>query len=282
MCELLAMSSRHATRLTFSLEALSSHSAAPGVSRDGWGVAYYQDHDVALFREPSAASDSPLVRYLEHQGPQTTLAISHIRHATQGVVSLANTQPFVRELSGATHTFAHNGDLAGIERSGLLLSDRYAPVGRTDSEFAFCALLDRLHQLCGRSRSRPCIEERLDVVAAFAAELRVLGPANFLYADGDTLFAHGHRRLQPSTGCITPPGLHVLSQHCAEAQTGVYGEGVSVAGGFQQVGLVASFPLSAEGWRPLAEGEVLAISAGEVRGSRRASLAGRPQSSKSS
>ena len=56
MCELLAMSSRHATRLTFSLEALSSHSAAPGVSRDGWGVAYYQDHDVALFREPSAAS----------------------------------------------------------------------------------------------------------------------------------------------------------------------------------------------------------------------------------
>jgi len=220
---------------------------APGVSRDGWGVAYYQGHDVALYREPSAASDSPLVRYLEYQGPKTTLAISHIRHATQGVVSLANTQPFVREFAGAMHTFAHNGDLAGIERSGLLLSDRYAPVGHTDSEFAFCTLLNRLHQLHGRSQSRPSIEERLDVVAAFAAELRVLGPANFLYADGDTLFAHGHRRFQPSTG-ITPPGLHVLSRHCAEAQTSVDGEGVSVAGGFQEVVLIASFPLTDAHW----------------------------------
>ena len=269
MCELLAMSSRHATRLTFSLEALSSHSAAPGVSRDGWGVAYYQGHDVALFREPGAASDSPLVRYLESQGPKSTLAISHIRHATQGVASLANTQPFVREFAGAMHTFAHNGNLVGIERSSLLLSDRYAPVGRTDSEFAFCALLDRLHQLQGQSLSRPSTEDRLDVLAAFAAELRALGPANFLYADGDTLFAHGHCRFQPSTGRITPPGLHVLSRHCVEAQTSVDGEGMSVAGGFQEVVLVASFPLSDADWQPLAEGEVIAICAGQLIGSRR-------------
>ena len=270
MCELLAMSSRQATRLTFSLEALSSHSAAPGVSRDGWGVAYYQDNDVALFREPSAASDSPLVRHLESQGPSTTLAISHIRHATQGTVSLANTQPFVRECAGAMHAFAHNGNLAGIERSAMQLADRYRPVGNTDSELAFCALLERLSQARGRSWHRPSLEERLDLIAAFAAELRPLGPANFLYADGDTLFAHGHRRIQPSTGCIAPPGLHVLSRHCDLAQTSVDGQGISVAGGFQQVTLVASLALSAEGWRPLAEGEVIAISAGEVRGSRRA------------
>ncbi len=269
MCELLAMSSRHAARLTFSLEALSSHSAAPGVSRDGWGVAYYQGTDVALFREPSAASDSPLVRHLESQGPKTTLAISHIRHATQGAVSLANTQPIVREFAGAMHVFAHNGDLAGIGRSGLQVTSRHHPVGNTDSELAFCALLERMQQACGRSHQWPSLEVRLDVVAAFAAELRTLGPANFLYADGDALFAHGHRRFQPASGSIAPPGLHVLSRHCDLAQTSVDGDGVSVAGGFQDVVLVASFPLSEADWHPLAEGEVIAISAGQVRGSRR-------------
>jgi len=254
--------------MTFSLEALSSHSDAPGVSRDGWGVAYYEGNDVALFREPGAASDSPLVRYLESQGPRTPLGISHIRHATQGVVDLANTQPFLREFNGAMHAFAHNGNLVGIERSGLQVADRYRPVGTTDSELAFCALLEHLRQTHERLRQRPSLEQRLDAIAAFAAELLTLGPANFLYADGDTLFAHGHRRLQPSTGRIEPPGLHILSRHCTLAQTSVEGEGLSVAGGFQDVVLVASFPLSTECWQPLAEGEVIAIAAGKVCGSR--------------
>ncbi len=269
MCELLAMSTRHATRLTFSLQALSSHSAAPGMSRDGWGVAFYQGNDVALFREPGAASDSPLVRHLESGGPSTTLAISHIRHATQGAVSLANTQPFVRELAGSAHVFAHNGDLLGGEAARILVADRYRPVGTTDSELAFCALLERLHDALGRSRQLPCLERRLDVVAAFAADLRTLGPANFLYADGDALFAHSHRRFQPATGSIAPPGLHVLSQRCPQAQTTIDVQGVSVAGGFQEVVLVASFPLSDEGWRPLAEGEVIAVRSGQISGSRR-------------
>ena len=111
MCELLAMSSSRPAQLTFSLQTLAARGDAAGSTHDGWGVAFYQGKDVALFREPSAAADSALVRFLESQGPATYLAISHIRHATQGTISLANTQPFVRELGGRTHVFAHNGDL---------------------------------------------------------------------------------------------------------------------------------------------------------------------------
>ncbi len=43
----------------------------------------------------------------------TRLLISHIRHATRGALSLANTQPFGREFGGRTHLFAHNGRLEG-------------------------------------------------------------------------------------------------------------------------------------------------------------------------
>ncbi|MDO8777438.1 MAG: class II glutamine amidotransferase [Burkholderiaceae bacterium] len=264
MCELLAMSSRQPTRLTFSLEALAARSGAASGTRDGWGAAFYQGHDAALFREPAAASDSPLVRFLETQGPSTTLALSHIRRATLGTVTLANTQPFVRELAGRTHVFAHNGHLPGIDQSRNFAHARFHPVGETDSEHAFCALMARLCDLWRPSFAPPPIEERLAVVAAFAADLRQLGPANFLYADGEVLFAHGHRRIQSATGRIEPPGLFLLSRQCSHAHESVQAQGLSIAPGFQEVTLIASVPLSNEAWRPLDEGEIVAVSAGRL------------------
>ena len=266
MCELLAMSCSRPARLTFSLETLAAHGAAGGRHRDGWGAAFYQDKDVALFREPRAAGDSPLVRFLESQGPSTTLAISHIRRATRGAVSLSNTQPFARQLAGCMHVFAHNGDLPGIERAETLACGRYRPLGATDSEHAFCALLERMHELWTSPAQLPALDKRLAVVAQFAADLRRLGPANFLYADGDTLFAHGDRRLNPSTGDVRPPGLFLLSRRCPAADEAVHVEGVSVAPGFQELSLIASVSLTGEDWRPLAEGELVAVSAGRVIG----------------
>ena len=269
MCELLAISSQRPARLTFSLAALAAHAAADGRSRDGWGAAFFQDRDVALFREPSAAGDSPLVRFLETHGPATTLAISHIRRATRGATSLANTQPFARQLAGRMHVFAHNGDLPGIEDCMPFATDRYRPLGGTDSEHAYCALLERIHELWGSSDLIPPLDKRIAVVAKFAAALRGLGPANFLYADGDTLFAHGHRRIQAS-GQVLPPGLFLLARRCAHADEAVHANGVSVAPGFQQVLLIASVPLTDEKWQPLSEGELVAVSAGRLVGTNRA------------
>ena len=264
MCELLAVSTRHAARLTFSLEALASHSGPTSGTRDGWGAAFYQGNDVAQFRETIAASDSSLMRFLEYQGPNTTLAISHIRRATLGAVAFSNTQPFVRELAGRIHVFAHNGHLPGIARSSGLAFDRYRPVGDTDSEHAFCALLERMHGLWGRTAKPPSIQARLGVVAEFAADLRRLGPANFLYADAEVLFAHGHRRIHPATGQIEPPGLFRLSQQCSVPDQSLRASGVSVAPGFQDVTLIASVPLSTAHWQPFAEGEIVVVSLGMV------------------
>jgi predicted glutamine amidotransferase len=263
MCELLAMSSRRPARLTFSLERLAAHSAIPGRQRDGWGAAFCLDNDVALFREPTPASDSPLVRHLEAHGPPTRLAISHIRHATRGAVTLANSQPFVRELAGRMHVFAHNGNLPGIERSESLAYDRYRPVGTTDSEHAFCALMERMCGIWAATSEVPPLSARLSAVARYAEDLRALGPANFLYADGEVLFAHGHRRIQTASGKTAPPGLVLLSRRCVDVGESVDASGVSIAGDFQEVLLIASVPLTDDAWRPFAEGEIVAVSAGE-------------------
>ena len=266
MCELLAMSSMQPARLTFSLETLAAHGAASGRYRDGWGVAFYQSNDVALFREPTAAGESSLVRFLESHGPSSTLVISHIRRATHGAISLANTQPFARPLMSRMHVFAHNGNRPGIEDSQTLVFDQYRPIGTTDSEYAGCALFERMQVLWTASVPQPTLDVKLAVIAQFAAELRLLGPANFLYADGDTLFVHSHRRLNLATGEIKPPGLFLLSRRCANADQPAHVQGVSVAPGFQEVVLVASVPLTAENWLPIAEGDVIAISAGRVIG----------------
>jgi predicted glutamine amidotransferase len=233
-------------------------------TRDGWGVAFCQDVDVALFREPFAAGDSDLVSFLESHGPSTKLAISHIRHATRGAITLANTQPFARELGGRMHVFAHNGNLPGIDDSETLKPGPYRLIGQTDSELAFCALLARQRALW-TGDAVPSLDARASLLATFAADLRPLGPANFLYADGDALFAHGHRRIQGGTGRIAPPGLWLLQRHCEPGDPAPdCGGGVAIGTGERSVVLIASVPLSDDAWRPLSEGELVMARNGEV------------------
>jgi glutamine amidotransferase len=265
VCELLALSSSQPVRLTLSLQTLAARGGLEGRAHDGWGVAFYQGPDAALFREPAPAADSALVQFLESHGSTTGLAISHIRHATRGEVLLANTQPFIRELGGRTHVFAHNGDLPDIENLVTPVPGRHRAVGQTDSERAFCALLTRVDALW-RDAAPPPVEHRFSVIATFAAELPRLGPANFLYADGDALFAHGDRRLQRS-GRAEPPGLWTRQRQCPPESASVEElAGATVSATGRSVLWVASVPLTDDAWEPLAHGELIAVRDGAIVG----------------
>lgn len=264
MCELFAMSSRYPTSVGFSLETLARRGGLEGPHRDGWGVAYFEGNDVFLLRESSPAAESGLVKFMETHGPPSNLVLSHIRLATQGEALLRNTQPFQRELGGRAHVFAHNGNMPGIREKCCLDSRRFKPIGDTDSEFAFCCLLERLGALWDEAQDTiPSVESRLEVVADFAAWLRPLGPFNFVYADGDTLFVHAHRRTQDD-GNIRPPGLHLLVRSCNEQAVDLTESGVILAPTAQELVLVASVPLTDEPWEAINEGEVVALTKGVV------------------
>jgi len=98
----------------------------------------------------------------------------------------------------------------------------------------------------------------------FANDLGQFGPANFLYCDGEVLFAHGHRRKQ-SDGQYSPPGLFWLHRQCAREDLLFATSGVSVISPNQHVILVASAPLTEEAWELFHEGQVIAISDGELK-----------------
>ena len=267
MCELLAMSCRHPARLTSSLTALAARAGGESRNRDGWGLAFYQGYDVALYRDTTPADACPLVPWLEAHGPATTLSLGYIRHASQGTITLANTGPFSRELDGRIHVFTHNGNLKSLAHSSLVRDEYFQPVGETDSELAFCLLLDRIRQLPQAYGQLPSLQARLDTVAEMALALRAVGPASFLYADGDVLFAHADRRRQPLTGKVTAPALYRLECPAGDKAALVHDSesaGAEKKATAQRVILLATVPLTQEAWTPMREGEVLVVRQGEI------------------
>lgn len=262
MCELLGMSSNQQTNINLSLTVLSQRGENPRLHGDGWGVAFYEgDNDVRLIKDSGEAKKSQWVDFIKEQEIHSHVVIAHIRKSTVGEVSYRNTHPFTRELKGRMHTFAHNGTFKEIQKKAF--TGFYKPVGSTDSEYAFCVLMDRMRSLWSDFGELPPLKDRMTVVTEFARDMRELGAANFLYSDGDTLFGHGHYRHNPITDRDEWPGLHYL--HCSEDLRGLDNSsntGISLKGEHHEVSLFASVPLSEGDWRPLKEGEVLAVTLG--------------------
>ena len=272
MCELFCLSSRLPTRASFSLRRFAAHGTPATRNIDGWGVAFHEGRDVRLYKEPEPAGESPWLGYIERHSQPTRLLISHIRRATCGGNSLANTQPFVRELGGHMHLFAHNGGFDGIDALFAPSAHRFHPVGETDSERAFCFLMERMAALWIGAPAPPPLEARLAVVEAFAAEMRPLGIANFLYSDGEFVFGHGHRRTQ-ADGTVAAPGLWVRHRRRAARTAPLMppaASGIVIHADeqpqdpVQEMTVLASVPVTGGHWSPLSEGEVVVLSAGEL------------------
>jgi len=178
------------TDIVFSFAGLASRGGKRGPHADGWGLALYDGRVARLFLEPTPCASSPLAAFVREHPIKTLLAIAHVRKKTRGKVSLANTHPFVRELWGKNFVFAHNGTIKDV--SALPLGG-FRPMGQTDSEHAFCALLSALqHDFPRGPRSR---DQLAAAVAAHAGRIGRLGTFNMLLGDGDQLFARCSTRL---------------------------------------------------------------------------------------
>lgn len=221
----------------------------------------YESLDVRLIKDAAPVVDSDWVPFLAGHNLRSSLVIAHTRSATRGNRSYSNAQPFMRKLAGRAHLFAHNGDLPGMLKSKALEASRYHAIGDTDSERAFCELLDRMASIWARQNAAPPLRERFRIVASFASELRTMGPANFLYGDGEVLFAYGHRRKHADTSRVEPPGLVSLQRQCPAGQDGLASSGLTTGSSSPQF---ASVPLTGERWEPFSEGELVAASHGQI------------------
>ncbi len=185
MCELLGMNCNVPTDIRFSFSGLMQRGGRTGPHRDGWGIAFYEGRGCRTFHDPLSSCDSEIAELVQRHSVKSLNVICHIRKATNGRICLENTHPFTRELWGRSWAFAHNGRLKGVKRRPLTF---YEPIGSTDSEHAFCWMLDQVRRKFPRPPSRDGALRRF--IDELAAELNSSGVFNMLLCDSRYLYCH--------------------------------------------------------------------------------------------
>lgn len=191
MCQLFAMNCNVPASATFSFTGFSARGGATGEHTDGFGLAFHEGSACRVFVDDERASDSALAAFLRRHPIRARNVLAHIRKATQGPVQVANCHPFVREWLGRHWSFCHNGDLQAFHPR---LDGPFLPVGATDSERAFCWMLQQLRLHFG-ARSKPLWQQIAPVLADLARQVAAHGRLNFLLCDGEALYAHASTRL---------------------------------------------------------------------------------------
>jgi predicted glutamine amidotransferase len=173
------------TDIVFSFTGFAKRGGHTGTHADGWGIAFFEGAGVRHFVDHQAAVASPIAELIKRYPIKSKSVIAHIRKATQGHVALENCHPFVRELWGRYWVFAHNGDLKDF---APVLDGSYQTVGSTDSERAFCFLLQQLRERFGNTA--PELPQLRFALAELIAGIAAHGPLNLMLSNGDALFAH--------------------------------------------------------------------------------------------
>jgi transglutaminase-like putative cysteine protease/predicted glutamine amidotransferase len=260
MPKYLAMSFEGDFAPSFDLHCLRPGRRPP----DGWGIGYYPGGgpSAAVLKEPTpphGSIRSELIKAWEHL--ESSLFVLHIRVATWGPITDANTQPFSRSWGGRDWIIAHGGSLN--ERLQPRPGARFEPVGSTDTEQIFCELLERIADRGWRSLG-DCDPE---VLRSWFAELNQQGTLTTCLSDGRDLavFADAAGSGDVHVWEIVPPYTKLtfgdedltvdLTQRGAKSRKGV---------------VISSDPLDVSGmpdatWRRVTPGHLLIIRQGAVR-----------------
>lgn len=248
MCQLLGMNGNTPTDIVFSFTGFATRAAE---HKDGFGIAFFEGPGLRCFVDHHSAADSPVAEMVRRYPIRSEHVIAHIRKATQGRVALENTHPFVRELWGRYWVFAHNGNLQDFQPK---LHAAFRPVGDTDSERAFCWLLQ---ELAKNHASLPSVEHLSQTLRELAAPIARHGTFNFLLSHGDALWAH----------CSTE--LHWLVRGHPFGRVRLQDADLTVdfsreATPADRVALIATQPLTAdEAWTAFDPGELRAFQHGQ-------------------
>ncbi|HTD04067.1 class II glutamine amidotransferase [Undibacterium sp.] len=190
MCQLLGMNCNTPTDIVFSFTGFATRGGRTDEHKDGWGIAFFEGSGVRHFVDHQAAVASPIAELIKRYPIKSKNVIAHIRKATQGQVTLENCHPFVRECWGRYWVFAHNGDLKNFSP---VLDGPYRPVGNTDSELAFCYLLQEMRRHFGEAV--PALADLTAFLQRVTEEIAAYGTFNMMLSNGEALFAHCSTKL---------------------------------------------------------------------------------------
>jgi glutamine amidotransferase len=212
MCQLLGMNSHLPASLTLSFTGFAQRGGGTDHHGDGWGIAFFESDDdtpgkgVRHFVDKHSAISSPIAQMLKDYPIKSHNVVAHVRKATVGQVRLENTHPFVRELWGRYWVFAHNGDLKNYAPK---LHGSFKPVGTTDSELAFCWIMQ---ELAKSHAGVPNVEELTYTLRELCPQISKHGTFNFLLSNGQALWAHASTKLYYVLRAHPFPEVHLKDE----------------------------------------------------------------------
>ncbi|MBX3016684.1 MAG: class II glutamine amidotransferase [Bdellovibrionaceae bacterium] len=253
----MGMSCNVPTDICFSFTGFRARGGRTDVHKDGWGIAFFEDRGVRMFVDPSPSFESPIAELVRNYPIKSKNVVAHIRRATRGVVALENTHPFQRELWGRYWVFAHNGTLPDFQPE---FKGSFSPVGATDSERAFCAILERMereHKTLDM-KNEADVEKLFETIHAACMDLGARGEFNFLMSSGRNLIAHCSttlsyilRKAPWSTARLKDEDVTIDFQHYTTET--------------DRVAVVATSPLTEnETWIPMKPGTLTFFKDGEL------------------
>lgn len=208
MCQLLGMNCNTPTDIGFSFSGFRQRGGNTDHHSDGFGIAFFEQQTcpnntetanqtnttgLRIYHDDKPSHASPVADLISNYPIKAMNVIAHIRKATQGQNCLANTHPFVREVWGEQWVFAHNGQMNTefVKRCKRLQAngnaEHYQPVGNTDSEMAFCYLLNRLKATFKQKPDDKTLFQFLTTQCRFLA---ANGLFNCLLSNGDWQLAY--------------------------------------------------------------------------------------------
>ncbi len=251
MCQLLGMNCNVPTDICFSFEGFCARGGKTDDHKDGWGIAFFEGLGCRLFLDDKPSVSSAIASFIRQYPIKSMNVIAHIRKATVGPVGLENCHPFQRELWGRYWVFAHNGDVPTLpaDNSGF-----YRPVGQTDSERAFCLILNQLRRTF--PDGKPTIEALYPVLNQITQAIASHGIFNYLLSDGEHFFAHCSTKL-----CYLVRQAPFAAAHLIDEDITVDFQAVTTPR--DRVAIIATTPLTDnETWTPIQSGELLVFQDG--------------------
>lgn len=254
MCELMGMNSNVPADICFSFAGLMKRGGHTGPHKDGWGIAFYEGKGCRVFHDPHPSSQSEIAKMIRHYPIKSKLILCHIRKANRGRVCLENTHPFLRQIWGRNWTFAHNGQLKGVKKLPLKY---FKPIGTTDSEHAYCWLLDQVVMRFPEAPTKPQI--LWPYLQEWFYQLSEFGIFNVLLSDSKYLYAHCSTKLSWITR-EAPFGKAKLVDDDVEVDFQKHNADTDI------ITVIATTPLTHnEEWNIAKKGDFLVLSDGKVR-----------------
>jgi predicted glutamine amidotransferase len=147
-------------------------------------VARFDGRACQVFKEPIKAPNSKLAMFLrDYESFMSKIFMGHVRYASQGKPALENTHPFSRIFQAREVVFAHNGTVNTVDKVMARAELEFLPVGETDSEYLFCAILTVL------SREGIAFSE-FQEIGAVLLRFNRSGTMNLLFSEGEHLYAY--------------------------------------------------------------------------------------------